>query len=127
LDKAKRDGVPHVIVFQHHPWFIEDIDEPEGYHNLPRQERHRYLDLLRLHGVTHVFAGHHHANATAKYDSLEMITSGAIGMPLRKDVSGLRIVILRDAGIEHRFYHLGEIPNRIELALPKKVAESVRK
>ncbi len=116
-----------MIVFQHHPWFIEGIDEPEGYHNLPRQKRHRYLDLLRLHGVTHVFAGHHHANAMAKYESLEMITSGAIGMPLRKDVSGLRIVILRDASIEHRFYHLGEIPNQIELAPPKKVAESVRK
>ncbi len=122
LEKAKREKVPHVIVFQHHPWFIERIDEPEGYHNLPLQERHRYLDLFGQHGVTHVFAGHHHAHATARYNSLEMVTTGAIGMPLRKDVSGLRIVIVRDTGIEHRFYHLGEIPNRIDLTPPKKTA-----
>ena len=121
LEKAGREVVRHVIVFQHHPWFVESVDEPDGYHNLPRQERHRYLDLLRQHGVTHVFAGHYHANATAKYGSLEMVTTGAIGKPLRKDVSGLRIVIVRDSGIEHRFYHPGEIPNRIDLP-PKKAA-----
>lgn len=113
LEKAKQEGVPHVIVFQHHPWFIASIDEPAGYHNLPDAERRRYLDLFRQHGVTHVFAGHHHANATAQYDSLEIVTTGAIGNPLRNDVSGLRVVIVRDSGIEHRFYHLGEIPNRI--------------
>lgn len=122
LEKAGREGVRHVIVFQHHPWFVESVDEPDGYHNLPRQERHRYLDLLRQHGVTHVFAGHYHANKVAKYGSLEMITTGAIGKPLRKDVSGLRIVIVRDSGIEHRFYHLGEIPSRIDLTSPKKAA-----
>ena len=66
LEKAKQEGVRHVIVFQHHPWFIESIDEPAGYHNLPLSERRRYLDLFQQYGVTHVFAGHHHANATAR-------------------------------------------------------------
>ena len=125
LEKVKQEGVRHVIVFQHHPWFVESIHEPDGYHNLLRQERHRCLDLLRQYGVTHVFAGHYHANGTAKYDSLEMVTTGAIGKPLRKDASGLRIVIVRDAGLEHRFYHLGEIPNRIDLTPPKKTAAKV--
>lgn len=115
LEKAKQEGVPHVIVFQHHPWFIASIDEPAGYHNLPVSKRRPYLDLFQLYGVTHVFAGHHHANAAAKYNSLEMVTTGAIGKPLRKDVSGMRIVIVRDTGIEHRFYHLGEIPNQIDM------------
>lgn len=57
--------------------------------------------------------------ATADYDSLEMVTTGAIGKPLRNDVSGMRIVIVRDTGIEHRFYHMGEIPNRIDLSPAK--------
>jgi hypothetical protein len=120
LEKAKQEGARHAIVFQHHPWFISSIDEPAGYHNLPLSERRRNLDLFRQYGVTHVFAGHHHANATAKYDSLEIVTTGAIGKPLRNDVSGLQVVIVRDSGIEHRFYHLGEIPNRIDLSPPKQ-------
>ena len=126
LGKAKREGVRHIIVFQHHPWFVERIDEPDGYENLPGQLRRRYLDLLRQHGVTHVFAGHYHANRTARYGSLEMVTTGAIGKPLRKDVSGLRVVIVRDTGIEHRFYHLGEIPNRIDLVPPRKAPAKVQ-
>lgn len=125
LEKAQREEVRHVIVFQHHPWFVEDIDEPDGYHNLPRQERRRFLDLFRQYGVTHVFAGHYHANGTAQYESVEVVTTGAIGKPLRKDVSGLRIIIVRDRGVEHRFYHLGEIPNRIDLTPPKRPAAKV--
>ncbi len=35
----------------------------------------------------------------------------------------MRIVIVRDAGIEHRFYHMGEIPNRIDLWPSRKTAE----
>ncbi len=115
LEKAKQEGVRHVIVFQHHPWFMASIDEPAGYHNLPASKRRPYLDLFQQFGVTHVFAGHHHASAVATYNSLEIVTTGAIGKPLRKDVSGMRIVIVRDSGIEHRFYHLGEIPNEIAL------------
>ena len=113
LEKAKRDGMPHVVVFQHHPWFAENVDEPDRYDNLPRQERRRYLDLFQQYGVTHVFAGHYHANNVGRYESIEIVTTGAIGKPLRQDVSGLRIVIVRDTGIEHRFYHMGEVPNRI--------------
>ncbi|NLF68310.1 MAG: hypothetical protein GX575_04560 [Candidatus Anammoximicrobium sp.] len=124
LEKAKRDGVRHIVVFQHHPWYLASLDEPAGYHNLPVAERRRYLDLFRQSGVTHVFAGHHHANATAKYESVEIVTSGAIGKPLRKDVSGLRVVIVRDSGIEHRFYHLGEIPNQIDLSPPKQAPKT---
>jgi predicted phosphodiesterase len=122
LEKAMREGVPHVVVFQHHPWFVKNVDEPDQYDNLPRQERRRYLDLFHEHGVTHIFAGHYHANSIGRYEAIEMVTTGAIGKPLRQDVSGMRIVIVRDAGIEHRFYHLGEIPNQIDLAPPKKVA-----
>lgn len=122
LEKAKQEKIRHVVVFQHHPWFVENIDEPDGYHNMLRQQRRCFLDLFQQYGVTHVFAGHHHANATAKYGSLEMVTTGAIGKPLRKDVSGLRVVIVRDSGIEHRFYHMGDIPNRIDLTPAKKPA-----
>lgn len=120
LEKAKREGATSVIVFQHHPWFAKSIDEPDNYENLPSALRLPCLDLFRRYGVTHVFAGHFHANQVTHYESLELVTTGAIGKPLRKDVSGMRIVIVRDGAIEHRFYHLGEIPHQIDLA-PVKV------
>lgn len=123
LAKAREDAtVRHIIVFQHHPWFVEKVDEPDAYHNLPLAERKNWLDLFCQAGITHVFAGHYHANAAAKYESLEMVTTCAIGKPLQKDGSGLRVVIVRDSGIEHRYYHLGEIPNRIDMTPPPQSA-----
>ena len=116
LAKGKPADVRHVVVFQHHPWFSETIDEPDGYNNLPLPDRRRYLDLFRQGGVTHVLAGHYHANRSTKYEALELVASAAIGKPLSSDGAGLRVVVVRDTGIEHRFYHMGEIPNQIDLA-----------
>jgi hypothetical protein len=40
-------------------------------------------------------------------------------MPLGRDKSGLRIVIVRDDRIEHRYYDFGEVPHRIDLGVVK--------
>jgi len=45
-----------------------------------------------------------------------MVVTGSSGRPLNKAKSGLRLVAVRDAGLEHRWYELGEIPNKIDLA-----------
>jgi 3',5'-cyclic AMP phosphodiesterase CpdA len=115
LDRVKRDGARHVVVFQHHPIFVKEAAEADGYDNIPRERRAAYLALLHQAGVRHVFAGHYHRNALVRDGDLEMVTSGPIGMPLGGGKSGLRIVSVADAGIEHRYYELGELPNTIAL------------
>jgi 3',5'-cyclic AMP phosphodiesterase CpdA len=116
LEKAKKDGAGHIVIFQHHPWFLKEPDEPDQYENIPRARRSRYLDLFRRYGVTHLFSGHYHRNQVAHYGPMELIVTGPIGMPLGKEKSGMRMVILRDTGFEHRYYEMGEIPNRIEIS-----------
>lgn len=125
LRKARQEKARHVVVFQHHPWFVSDASEADQYHNLPRAQRRPYLDLFEQAGVKHVFAGHYHANQVARDGTLEMVTSGAIGKPLRKDRSGLRVVIVRDSGLEHQWFDLGSIPNQINLSPPKKKPPAV--
>jgi hypothetical protein len=40
-------------------------------------------------------------------------------MPLGEgSQSGLRVVIVRDSGLTHRYYQLGELPNQIDLKRP---------
>jgi 3',5'-cyclic AMP phosphodiesterase CpdA len=113
LEKAKSDGMRQLVVIQHHSWFIKAPDERDQYENIPRERRDRYLALLHGYGVTHVFAGHYHRNAVAKDGPLEMVTTGAVGKPLGNDRSGLRVVMVRETGLEHRYYDLGALPNRI--------------
>jgi 3',5'-cyclic AMP phosphodiesterase CpdA len=110
--KARASGAPHVVVFQHHSWFLEKADEPTQYFNVPIEARRKYLDLLKSSGVRYVFAGHYHRNAYARDGELEMITSGPVGRPLGADPSGLRIVTVKDDVLDHTYYGMGLIPNQ---------------
>ena len=111
LAKAQTSGARHIVVFQHHSFFLEKADEPAQYFNIPLEPRRRYLDLLKAAGVRYVFAGHYHRNAFGRDGQLEMITTGPVGRPNGADPSGLRIVTISDEALQHTYYGLGSIPN----------------
>lgn len=115
LGKAKAEGARHIVVFQHHPWFIQSATEADQYFNIPLARRAAYLALFREYGVRYLFCGHYHRNAEGRDGTIENITSGPVGKPLGGAKSGLRVAIVRDDRIEHRYYELGELPTRIEL------------
>lgn len=123
LKTARDGGAKHIAVFQHHPWFLKKADEPDEYFNIPRERRTNYLALFREFGVKQLFCGHYHRNAVARDGELECVTTGPVGMPLGGDKSGLRVVIVRDSGLEHRYYNFGELPNRIDLKPAAKRAD----
>ena len=112
LGKARAGGARHIVVFQHHSWFLEKADEPNQYFNISIEQRRAYLDLLKAAGVRYIFAGHYHRNSLGRDGDLEMITSGPVGQPLGTDPSGIRIVTVKDSDLEHRYYTLGNIPNQ---------------
>jgi 3',5'-cyclic AMP phosphodiesterase CpdA len=115
LERARNEGARHIVVFQHHPWFLSAADEPDQYFNIPRERRARYLALFREFGVKYLFSGHYHRNALARDGSIEAITTGPVGKALGDDKSGIRIAIVRDDRIEHRYYD-SAMPNLINLA-----------
>lgn len=115
LEKAQKAGAGPIIVFMHHPLFLKSADEPDQYFNIPLPRRRRYLDLMHKFGVTYVFDGHYHREAVAQDNGLEVVTCGPIGKPLGKDPSGLRIVTVRGWRIEHKYYGLDAVPERVEL------------
>lgn len=109
-EKAK-----HLLVFQHHPWFLVAPDEKDAYMNIPLERRRPALEAMKAAGVRAVFAGHLHANAHGMDGTLEMVTTGPVGKPLKKDPSGLRIVEVREDGLKHRYYALDEVPEKVDL------------
>ena len=123
LTRAKADGARHIVVFQHHSWFLAQASEPDQYFNIPLARRLAYLSLFREHGVRYLFCGHYHRNAEARDGSIEAITSGPVGKPLDQAKSGLRIAIVREDRIDHRYYELGELPTRVELTPPAPAAK----
>jgi 3',5'-cyclic AMP phosphodiesterase CpdA len=119
LERARQNGAEHIVVFQHHPWFLKKADEEDQYFNIPSERRSAYLALFHESGVKYLFSGHYHRNAVAHDGELEAVTTGPVGMPLGGDKSGMRIIIVRKDRIEHRYYHFGELPNQIDLSSGK--------
>jgi predicted phosphodiesterase len=115
LRRARDSGARHIVIFQHHPWFLKSLDEPDQYFNLPRVRRAAYLPLFSQFNVDAVFCGHYHRQVIAHDGPLAEIVAGALGKPLGGDRSGMQIVIVRDDAIEAHYYDLGEIPNRVVL------------
>jgi 3',5'-cyclic AMP phosphodiesterase CpdA len=118
LAQAKAEGARHIVVFQHHPWFIKSATEADQYFNIPLARRAAYMALFREFGVRYLFCGHYHRNAEAKDGEIENVTSGPVGKPLGGAKSGIRVAIVRDDRIEHRYFELGDLPTAVEVNPP---------
>jgi serine/threonine-protein phosphatase CPPED1 len=111
LGKAKDSGALHVVIFQHHPFFLERGDEADQYFNIPLVRRKPLLDSFRKAGVKYLFAGHYHRNALGRDGEMEMVTTGPVGMPIGGARSGMRLVWVTDKDLTHEYAEFGAIPN----------------
>jgi len=117
LDRARRSGLRHIFVFQHHPWFLTAFDETDQYFNLSAADRARFFDLFEKYDVRAVFAGHYHRNSHGTHSGIEMVTTSAVGRQLGADQSGFRVVqVFRDR-IEHHYYDLQSVPTKIQTVM----------
>lgn len=113
LRAARSRHSDHIVMFTHHPLFLEspDEDKPEEDHlTIPIERRRPVLELIGEYGVDAVFAGHWHRNNYASGGDMEMIASGSVGYPFGDDPSGYRVVQVSKTGLKHDWYAMDEIP-----------------
>jgi 3',5'-cyclic AMP phosphodiesterase CpdA len=104
----------HILLFCHYPFFNKTVDEPEAYSNIGTEYRLKYLKLFEENRVDAVFSGHHHNNGLSNYGNMQLVTTSSLGKPLGEAPSGLRIVKVYSNKIEHEFFGLDELPEKIE-------------
>lgn len=107
VDRA-REQQTQVVLFGHHPLFLDHPDEDDSYWNLPGEQRARLLEVIHRGRIKHAFAGHWHRNSVARDGEFEMVTSGPVGYPLGDDPSGIRLVSVERGEIKHRYSALGD-------------------
>lgn len=115
LEKAKESGAPHIVIFQHHPYFVSDVQEPEQWGNIPLERRKAMLELLHKYNVHYVFVGHVHRSFVGKDGDLEMIATGPVAMPFGDDGSGIRLAEVTATGIRHRYFDFGRMPDGLAI------------
>ena len=68
------------LVFLHYP--IIHPSRKDSRHSLEEREGRQLTGLLRLQGVTHIFAGHIHGYLTGQWDGIPYTITGGGGAPL---------------------------------------------
>ncbi|MBL1408267.1 metallophosphoesterase [Sphingobacterium faecale] len=111
LKQAKRKGYKHILVFQHHPYFVDSLEEKDEYFNIPIQVRKKYLDLFQQKGVGYIFTGHLHYNLINQYNTMELVTTGPISRAFKQQESGVRLIRIDDKKLTHHYYSLDEYEN----------------
>jgi len=115
LEDGKKSGSRNIMIFMHHPFFLNSADEPNEYFNIDIERRKMYLALFEKYNVRQIFAGHYHRNAGGRAGNIEMITTGPVGRPLGSDSSGFRIVNVNGTAIAHKYYSLDSLPATLKL------------
>ena len=127
---ADKDGVSmdsggrHLVVFQHIPWCLASEDEQSNYYCMAPSARDIWLGKLKEHGVSKVFSGHYHRNATCRTTDgkLEVVVTSAVGKQLSAEEvivnkhirgsvsdtkSGFRLCSVDQNHINHRYIEFG--------------------
>lgn len=103
----------HIILFGHYPFIIKSPDEEETYSNIAQDLRKEYFNLFNEYRVTAVFSGHLHNNAASSSGETEMVVTSAVGRPLGDAPSGIRIIKVYKDRIEHTYYSLDQVPDKV--------------
>ncbi|XP_006637387.2 serine/threonine-protein phosphatase CPPED1 isoform X1 [Lepisosteus oculatus] len=112
LEQARRAAPRHVLVFQHIPLFLRSPAEEHDYFNLQREVREALLQRFAQAGVKAVFSGHYHRNAGGVHGGLDMVVTSAIGCQLGTDPHGVRVVVVTEEQVVHRYYSLEQLSEK---------------
>ena len=84
------------LIFGHHPFFCESIDEEDSHVQIPKSKRRQYFDYFSSKGVDAVFAGHLHDNSAGEYEGIPMLTTTSSGYQLGTGPASIRVITIKD-------------------------------
>lgn len=91
-DALGKNGDEVSVVFAHHPFFMTDIEEDEGYFQIQKDKRRDYFELFEEMGVSAVYAGHRHNNAEGEYNGMPVRTTTSVAFQIGDAVPSVRVI-----------------------------------
>lgn len=89
LDRNK-DKV--TLIFGHHPFFLKDIEEEDGYFQIQKSKRKIYFELFDKYGVDAVYTGHLHDNSEGEYLGIPSKTTTSVARQLGGGQPSVRVI-----------------------------------
>ena len=94
------------IVFGHHPFFLNDIDEPDSYFPIMKAKRHLYFDLFAAGSVDAVYAGHRHETFDSSFSGIPMKTTTSAAYQIGSSKPSLRVIVVEKGRIHDELREL---------------------
>ena len=91
-DALGKNGDEVSVVFAHHPFFMTDIEEDDGYFQIQKDKRRDYFELFEGMGVSAVYAGHRHNNAEGEYNGMPVRTTTSVAFQIGDAVPSVRVI-----------------------------------
>lgn len=104
LDEGKASDV--TLIFGHHPFFGEDIDEEDGYFQVQKAKRREYFDMFVEMGVDAVFAGHLHDSRAAEYQGIPMLTTTSSAYQLGESKPSIRVITVKGTEVSEELVEI---------------------
>ena len=97
LKKERHSDV--TLIFGHHPFFLADINEEDGYFQLQNAKRGRYFTLFKEMDVDAVYAGHLHNSSEGAYEGIPMKTTTSAAYQIGKLKPSIRVITVQEGEI----------------------------
>lgn len=96
---VKKSEEDVTIVFGHHPFFMSEIGEEDGYFQIQKSKRQCYFDLFTASDVNAVFAGHRHDNSEGEYEGIPVKTTTSVAFQIGKAKPSIRVITVKDGRV----------------------------
>ena len=104
LVKDRSDEV--TIIFSHHPFFLKDIAEDDGYFQIQKDKRQEYFDVCTELDVNALYAGHLHNNAEGLYEGIPVNTTTSVAFQIGPAHPSIRVITVQDGVITDELLNL---------------------
>lgn len=92
MQDVLKDDDKTTLLFGHHPFFLKDIEEEDGYFQIQKSKRHKYFNLFAERGVDAVYAGHLHNSAEGVCNDIPMKTTTSVGFQIGDSRPSVRLI-----------------------------------
>lgn len=87
------------LVFSHHPFFLDELGENDGYFQIQSAKRGDYMKLFEEYDVDALYAGHLHNNASGHYNGMPVTTTTSVAYQIGDAAPSIRVITLADGAV----------------------------
>ena len=104
LTKDSPDEVS--ILFSHHPFFLKDIEEEDGYFQIQKAKRQDYFNICTVLGVNALYAGHLHNDSEGSYEGIPVTTTTSVAFQIGPAQPSIRVITVQNGMVSDEVLNL---------------------